>query len=103
MSEALSALWTSRTMVQTLMLICLVSGIGLYLGKLKISRFSLGSACVFFVGIFAAHFGAKVNEEMLHFAQNFGLILFVYALGVQVGPGFVASFRQKGLASICGG
>ncbi|KGN79288.1 hypothetical protein HQ35_08290 [Porphyromonas cangingivalis] len=98
MSEALSALWTSRTMVQTLMLICLVSGIGLYLGKLKISRFSLGSACVFFVGIFAAHFGAKVNEEMLHFAQNFGLILFVYALGVQVGPGFVASFRQKGLA-----
>ncbi|MDO4771081.1 putative transporter [Porphyromonas sp.] len=85
-------------MVQTLMLICLVSGIGLYLGKLKISRFTLGSACVFFVGILAAHFGAKVNDEMLHFAQNFGLILFVYALGVQVGPGFVASFRRKGLA-----
>lgn len=98
MSEAFGALWTSQTMVQTLMLICLVSGIGLYLGKLKISKFSLGSACVFFVGIFAAHFGAKVNTEMLHFAQNFGLILFVYALGVQVGPGFVASFRRKGLA-----
>lgn len=85
-------------MVQTLMLVCLVSGIGLYLGKLRISKFSLGSACVFFVGILAAHFGAKVNEEMLLFCQNFGLILFVYTLGIQVGPGFVASIRQKGFS-----
>lgn len=68
---------------------------GIFLGKLRLWRFSLGGACVF-SGILMAHFGAVVDSEMLVFAQNFGLVLFVYALGVQVGPGFVASFRKRG-------
>lgn len=89
--------WRQPSLIETLMLICIVSTIGLYLAKLKISKFTLGSAYVFFVGILFAHWGVKFNEEMLQFCQNFGLIIFVYALGLQVGPGFVASFRKQGI------
>lgn len=85
------------SLTQSIIILCFTCGVGIFLGKVRIGRFSLGGACVFFFGILMAHFGAVLNAEMLTFAQNFGLVLFIYALGVQVGPGFVESFRKRGV------
>lgn len=98
MWEAIRAFWVEGSLVQTITVICFTCGIGLWLGKLRIGAVSLGGVCVFFLGIMMAHFGVRLNEPMLIFAQNFGLVLFIYALGVQVGPGFVATFRTHGLS-----
>lgn len=97
MREAFLDFWTSASLIQALIIIFITSGIGLFLGKQKIGKFSLGGAGVFFFGILLAHFGVKIQPEMLQFCQNFGLILFVYALGVQVGPSFVSSLRSNGI------
>lgn len=70
------------TMVQAVAVICIVCAIGVYLGKLKICGISLGITFVFFTGIIVSHFGIVVNKDMLTFAQNFGLIIFVYTLGL---------------------
>lgn len=78
------------------MVLSLICAVGLALGKIRIFGISLGSTFVFFAGIIAGHFGLSVNPEMLAVMQNFGLILFIYALGVQVGPGFFASFKKGG-------
>ena len=86
------------TMVQAVIIISLVSALGLYLGRIKIFGISLGITFVFFAGIFAGHLGIVVNKDMLYFAQSFGLILFVYALGLQVGPGFFSSLKKGGEA-----
>ena len=86
------------TMVQAVIIISLVSALGLYLGRIKIFGISLGITFVFFAGILAGHLGIVVNKDMLYFAQSFGLILFVYALGVQVGPGFFSSLKKGGVA-----
>ena len=88
---------SQTTMVQAVIVISVISSIGLGLGKLKVAGVSLGITFVFFTGIIAGHFGIKINPEMLNFAQNFGLILFVYALGLQVGPGFLSSFKKGGV------
>lgn len=88
---------TSKALLPTIVLLCITSGIGIALGQVKIGKVSLGGAFVFFLGILMAHFGVRVNEEMLLFAQNFGLVLFIYSLGVQVGPGFIATFRSQGV------
>lgn len=85
------------SLIQTVILISLVAAVGLSLGKIKIFGISLGITFVFFAGILAGHFGLEVNKDMLSFAQNFGLIIFVYSLGLQVGPGFFSSFKQEGL------
>lgn len=85
------------SLIQTVILISLVAAVGLSLGKIKILGISLGITFVFFAGILAGHIGFTVNKDMLSFAQNFGLILFVYSLGLQVGPGFFSSFKQEGL------
>lgn len=85
------------SLIQTVILISLVAAVGLSLGKIKILGISLGITFVFFAGIMAGHFGLTVNKDMLSFAQNFGLILFVYSLGLQVGPGFFSSFKQEGM------
>lgn len=82
------------TMVQAVIIISLVSALGLYLGRIKIFGISLGITFVFFAGILAGHLGIVVNKDMLYFAQSFGLILFVYALGLQVGPGFFSSLKK---------
>ena len=66
------------TVIQAAIVISAVCAAGLYLGKLKILGISLGITFVFFIGILAGHFGLKLNEDMLSFAQNFGLIVFVY-------------------------
>ena len=85
-------------MVQAVIIISLVSALGLYLGRIKIFGISLGITFVFFAGILAGHLGIVVNKDMLFFAQSFGLILFVYALGLQVGPGFFSSLKKGGVA-----
>ena len=85
------------TMIQTVAVICIVCAIGVYLGKLKYKGVSLGITFVFFTGILVSHFGVVVNSDMLSFAQNFGLILFVYTLGLQVGPGFFSSLKKGGV------
>ena len=79
------------------MVLSLICASGLALGNLKIFGVSLGVTFVFFAGIIAGHFGIEIDPEMLAFAQNFGLILYIYALGLQVGPGFFSSFKQGGI------
>ena len=86
------------TMLQAVIVISLVSAVGLFLGKQKIFGISLGITFVFFAGIMAGHLGIVVNKDMLNFAQSFGLILFVYSLGLQVGPGFFSSLKKGGVA-----
>lgn len=83
--------------VQSIIIVSLVAAIGLQLGKLKLFNISLGITFVFFIGILIGHFNFDLNKDMLNFAQNFGLILFVYALGLQVGPGFFSSLKKGGL------
>lgn len=84
----------------TVSLLSLVSVIGLWLGQIKIRGVSLGIGGVLFGGIFVAHFatqfGIKLDPHTLHFIQEFGLILFVYTIGIQVGPAFFSSLRQSG-------
>ena len=79
------------------MILSLICASGLALGKIKIFGVSLGVTFVFFAGIIAGHFGISINPEMLSLAQNFGLILYIYSLGVQVGPGFFSSFKKGGI------
>ena len=79
------------------MILSLICATGLALGKIKIFGVSLGVTFVFFAGIIAGHFGVTIQPEMLALAQNFGLIIYIYSLGVQVGPGFFSSFKQGGI------
>ena len=90
-------LFTEQTFMQAVMVLSLICASGLALGNLKIFGVSLGVTFVFFAGIIAGHFGIEIDPEMLAFAQNFGLILYIYALGLQVGPGFFSSFKQGGI------
>lgn len=85
------------TIIQAVVVISIVAAVGVYLGRLKLFGISLGITFVFFAGILAGHFGIVVNKDMLAFAQNFGLIVFVYTLGLQVGPGFFASLKKGGV------
>ena len=90
-------LLTEQTFIQAVTVISLICAAGLIFGKIRIFGISLGATFVFFAGIAAGHFGLCVNPQMLAVMQNFGLILFIYALGLQVGPGFFASFKKGGL------
>lgn len=83
--------------MQAVMILSLVSASGLALGKIKIFGVSLGVTFVFFAGIIAGHFGIHIDPKMLALAQNFGLIVYIYALGLQVGPGFFSSFKKGGI------
>jgi AspT/YidE/YbjL antiporter-like protein len=87
----------SPTALQAVIILSMVSAVGLAIGRIKILGVSLGITFVFFAGIVAGHLGIRVNGDMLTFAQNFGLILFVYTLGLQVGPGFFSSFKKEGI------
>ena len=78
-------------------MLSLISAIGLGLGKIHICGISLGVTFVFFAGILAGHFGLSIDPQMLNYAESFGLVIFVYALGLQVGPGFFSSFRTGGV------
>lgn len=78
----------------------LVITIGILLGKVKIGGISLGITWILFVGIALSHFGMTVDYEVRHFVQEFGLILFVFSIGLQVGPGFFSSFKHGGLTLV---
>lgn len=78
--------------------IALTIAVGLMLGKIKVAGVSLGITWILFAGIFFSHFGIRLNPQIGHFAKEFGLILFVYAIGLQVGPSFFSSFRKGGLS-----
>lgn len=90
-------LFTEHTFIQAVMMLSLICATGLALGKIKIFGVSLGVTFVFFAGIVAGHFGMTIDPQMLALAQNFGLILYIYSLGVQVGPGFFSSFKHGGI------
>ena len=90
-------IFTEQTFVQATLVLALICAAGLALGQIKIKGISLGVTFVFFAGILAGHLGLKINQDMLTMLQNFGLILFIYALGVQVGPGFFSSFKEGGV------
>ena len=84
------------TAVQAVIVICRICALGLALGNIRFRGVSLGVTYVFFIGILAGALGLQVDSQMLSYAESFGLILFVYTLGLQVGPGFVSAFRQGG-------
>jgi putative transport protein len=85
------------TVAFTVLVYAIVIASGVLLGKLSFKGISFGIACVLFTGILAGHFGFKVNAEIVEFIRDFGLILFVYTMGLQVGPGFFASLQKQGL------
>ncbi len=95
--EWLKELFIEPTFIQAVLILSLISATGLALGKIKFFGVSLGVTFVFFSGIIAGHFGITINPEMLTLAQNFGLIIYIYSLGVQVGPGFFSSFKHGGI------
>ena len=80
-----------------ILILALVIAAGLWLGRFKIFGISLGSTWILFMGIILSHFGLRINPTMLSFVKDFGLILFVFAIGLQVGPGFFRSFKKDGL------
>lgn len=85
----------------TLVLYSFVIAAGIWLGKMKIAGVSLGVTFVLFVGILMGHFGYEVNSEVLKFIREFGLILFIFSIGIQVGPGFFSSFKKGGVRLNC--
>ena len=96
--EFLSNLFIQPSIVQSIVVLTLTIFLGLWLGEhAKIKSFSLGVTWILFVGIILSHFGLRVMPEVAGFAKDFGLILFVYSIGLQVGPSFFSSFGQGGL------
>ena len=94
--DYLHSLFIEHSALQAIVVISLISAIGLMLGRIRIFGISLGITFVFFTGILAGHFGLTIDSQMLFYAETFGLVLFVYALGLQVGPGFFSSMRSEG-------
>ena len=81
----------------SILLLSFVIAAGIQLGKIKVFGVSLGITLVLFVGIILGHFGFTINHNVIHFFKEFGLILFVYSVGMQVGPGFFSSFKKGGI------
>jgi len=81
----------------TLVLYSFIIATGVLLGKIKVGGISLGVTFVLFVGIAVGHFGGNVNPVVLNFLKEFGLILFIYSIGLQVGPSFFSSFKKGGM------
>ena len=86
-----------RGVAHSVLILSLVITIGIALGKVKVAGVSLGITWILFVGIVFGHFNMNLNEHLLHFLKEFGLILFVYSIGLQVGPGFFSAFKKGGL------
>ena len=80
----------------SVLILSLVITLGIALGKIKVAGVSLGVTWILFVGIVFGHFNMNLNEHLLHFLKEFGLILFVYSIGLQVGPGFFSAFKKGG-------
>ncbi len=91
-----NALFSIPSALQAVVVLSLVCAVGLGLGKIRIAGISLGIAFVFFFGIAAGSLGLHVDEQMLNYCETFGLVIFVYTLGLSVGPNFFGSFRHEG-------
>ena len=92
----IDGLFNIPSALQAVVVLSLVCTVGLGLGKIKIAGISLGIAFVFFFGIAAGSFGLQIDEQMLNYYETFGLVIFVYTLGLSVGPTFFGSFRHEG-------
>ena len=90
-------LFTQESTASTFVIIAIISILGILIGKIPVFKIKLGIAGVLFAGIFVGHLGAHINHDVLHFIKEFGLILFVYSIGIDIGPRFVASFRNNGI------
>ena len=95
--EWLNNLFFSQSPLQAVVIISIIIAAGLGLGKIRFFGISLGVTFVFFAGILAGHLGFSIDAKMLSYAESLGLVLFVYELGLQVGPGFFSSFRKGGV------
>ncbi|MBQ5843748.1 MAG: putative transporter [Alistipes sp.] len=90
-------LFTSNSIAHSVLILGLTIAIGLLLGRIKFGSVSLGITWVLFVGIVLSHFGLGIDPQICHFVKEFGLILFVYSIGLQVGPGFFSSLKEGGV------
>lgn len=97
MQDFLDTILFDHSALQAVIVLSLITAVGLALGKLRVKGVSLGVTFVFFTGILAGHLGLSIDPAMLHYAESFGLVIFVYELGLKVGPGFFESFRSGGL------
>lgn len=93
----LNSLISIQPAVQAVVVVSLICAIGMAMGKIRFFGISLGIAFVFFIGIFLGSIGVAINHDMLIYCEDFGLVLFVYALGLHVGPNFFGSFRREGM------
>ncbi len=98
--EWLQTLLFGGGIAHAVMTLALVIAVGIFLGKIKIGGISLGITWILFVGILVGHFGMTIDNQTRHFIQEFGLILFVYSIGLQVGPGFFSSFKHGGITLV---
>lgn len=90
-------LFTGSGVAHSVLVLALVIAAGLYLSKIRIAGVSLSVTWILFVGILAGHFGFVLDDTTAQFAKEFGLILFIYSIGMEVGPGFFSSFRKGGV------
>jgi len=97
MSNWFTELFTANSIAQSVLIFGLVISIGIWMGRLKLGGISLGVTWVLFTGMFLSYLGITVDEKTEHFLKEFGLILFVYSIGLQVGPGFFASLKKNAL------
>lgn len=95
--EWLNDVLIAHTPLQAVVVLSVIIAVGLGLGKIQVWGISLGVTWVFFAGILAGHLGLSIDNSMLQYAESFGLVLFVYELGLKVGPGFFSSFRKGGV------
>src|SRR3982751_464342 len=86
-----------QPVAHAIFLLASVAVAGLAMGAIKYRGIALGSAGVVFAGIVIGHFGERIDHEVLDFVKEFGLVLFVFTIGLQLGPGFVAALREQGL------
>ena len=96
----LHSLFMGEGIAHTVLVLSLVIAVGVMLSKIKIAGISIGVTRILFVGILAGHLGMSVDHNTLHFIKEFGLILFVFSIGLQVGPGFFSSFKEGGLKMV---
>lgn len=85
------------TAIQSLIVMILTIGLGVFLGNIKIKNTSLGVSAVMFAGLFLGHYGYRMDASISNFIKDLGLIFFVYAIGLQLGPSFFSAFKAQGL------
>ena len=93
----LNQMSSAQPIAWAVLLLTLIGALGLVIASVKVRGVGLGIAGVLFAGIIVGHFGFHIEKEILEFVREFGLILFVFTIGLQLGPGFFASLRKLGI------